>query len=201
MKMAAAEALWESEDPASFSLITIANERERRDVFSIRVPYALSILAYNRPSGEVKGINNLQLEYEQAYGPGNYVPPVTVAYWTFRLMVGAGFAMVALVLCGLYLMSRRRLERTRWFLWLLPWTIALPYIANTSGWLLTELGRQPWIVFGLMKTESGVSPTVSAGMVLLSLVSFTLLYGALMVADVYLLAKYAKDERRTTDDE
>ena len=191
MKMAAAEALWESEDPASFSLITIANERERRDVFSIRIPYALSVLAYNRPSGEVKGINNLQLEYEQKYGPGNYVPPVTLAYWTFRIMVGAGSAMAALVLYGLYLVWKGRYEQTRWFLWLLPWTIALPYIANTSGWLLTELGRQPWIVFGLMKTENAVSPTVSVGMVLLSLVGFALLYGALMAADVYLLAKYA----------
>jgi cytochrome bd ubiquinol oxidase subunit I len=192
MKIAAAEALWESQNPASFSLITIGNEPERRDVFAIRIPDALSILAYNRPTGEVKGIKNLQAEYEQQYGPGDYVPPVAITYWVFRFMVGAGFAMALLALYGLYLVMKNRFEGQRRFLWLLVAAIALPYIANTSGWLMTELGRQPWIVFGLMKTQDAVSPTVSPGMVLLSLVVFTLLYGALMAADVYLLAKFAR---------
>ena len=192
MKMASAEALWESEGPASFSLITIGNEPERRDVFAIRIPYALSILAYNRPDGEVKGIKNLQAEYEQRYGPGDYVPPVAITYWTFRFMVGAGFAMALLALYGLYLVMKNRFEGQRRFLQLLVAAIALPYIGNTAGWLMTELGRQPWIVFGLMKTQDAVSPTVSPGMVLLSLVGFTLLYAALMAADVYLLTKYAR---------
>jgi cytochrome d ubiquinol oxidase subunit I len=192
MKIAAAEALWESENPASFSLITIGNEPELRDEFAIRIPYALSILSYNRPDGEVKGIKNLQAEYEQRYGPGDYVPPVAITYWTFRFMVGAGFAMALLALYGLYLVMKKRVEGQRRFQQLLVAAIALPYIANTAGWLMTELGRQPWIVFGLMKTQDAVSPTVSPGMVLLSLVVFTLLYGALMVADVYLLAKFAR---------
>ena len=96
MKMAAAEALWESENPASMSLFTIGDMRNRKDVFAIRIPAALSILTYNRPSGEVKGINNLQAEYEQKYGAGDYVPNVFVTYWTFRAMVGAGFLMLAL---------------------------------------------------------------------------------------------------------
>jgi cytochrome d ubiquinol oxidase subunit I len=192
MKIASAEALWESQNPASFSLITIGNEPERRDVFAIRIPYLLSILAYNRPYGEVQGINNLQAEYEQQYGPGDYVPPVAITYWVFRFMVGAGFAMALLALYGLYLVMKNRFEGQRRFLQLLVAAIALPYIANTAGWLMTELGRQPWIVFGLMKTQDAVSPTVSPGMVLLSLVVFTLLYGALMAADVYLLAKFAR---------
>ena len=109
-------------------------------------------------------------------------------------MVGAGFAMVLLALYGLYLVMKNRFDGQRRFLQLLVAAIALPYIANTAGWLMTELGRQPWIVFGLMKTQDAVSPTVSPGMVLLSLVVFTLLYGALMVADVYLLAKFARSE-------
>jgi len=194
MKMASAEALWESEDPASFSLITIGNEPERRDVFAIRIPYALSILAYNRPDGEVKGIKDLELEYAQKYGPGDYAPPIALSYWTFRFMVGAGFAMALLALYGLFLVMKNRFEGQHRFLQLLVAAIALPYIANTAGWLMTELGRQPWIVFGLMKTQDAVSPTVSPGMVLLSLVVFTLLYGALMAADVYLLAKFARSE-------
>jgi cytochrome d ubiquinol oxidase subunit I len=194
MKMAAAEALWDSEDPASFSLFTIGNEPQRRDLLSIRIPGALSFLAYNRFSGEVQGINQLQAQYEQTYGPGSYVPPVAVSYWTFRMMVGAGFVMVALALYGLYLALKDRVEGKRWFLWLLPWAIVLPYLANTTGWLFTEIARQPWIVFGLQKTADAVSPNVSGGTVLLSLVGFTLLYGVLMVADVYLLAKYARVE-------
>jgi cytochrome d ubiquinol oxidase subunit I len=192
MKLAAAEALWESENPASFSLLTIGNEPQRRDVVAFRIPGALSFLAYNRFAGEVKGIKNLQAEYEQKYGPGNYVPPVAISYWTFRYMVGAGFLMALLGLLGLYLVLSERLERNRWYLRLLLGAIALPYIANSSGWLFTEIGRQPWIVFGLQKTADAVSPSVSGGAVLFSFVGFVLLYGALMVADGYLLVKYAK---------
>jgi cytochrome bd ubiquinol oxidase subunit I len=192
MKMAAAEALWESQDPASFSLITIGNEPERRDVFAIRLPRLLSVLAYNQLTGEVKGIKNLQAEYEVTYGPGNYVPPVAISYWTFRFMVGAGFLMLLLAGISLAYVLRERLEPAPPFLRLLPLAIALPYVANSSGWLFTEMARQPWIVFGLMRTAEGVSPTVTAGMLWISLTTLTLLYAALMGADVYLLAKFAR---------
>jgi cytochrome bd ubiquinol oxidase subunit I len=194
MKMAATEALWETEAPASFSLFSIVDEQEERDVVSIRIPRVLSWLYFFRPEGEVPGIKDLEAEYVQKYGPGDYVPPVTVLYWTFRLMVGAGFLMAFLALCGLYLMVRKRIEPSRWYLAALTWAMALPYIANTCGWLMTEMGRQPWVVYGLMKTEKAVSPTVAGGAMLFSLVTFALLYGVLMAADVYLLAKYAKGE-------
>ena len=182
----------QTEDPASFSLLSIVNEADMTDVFSIRIPGLLSFLAYNAFQGEVKGIHQLQVTYQDLYGPGNYVPPIAVSYWTFRLMVGAGFLMALLALVGLYLVFRERFEQQRLYLTLLMPAIALPYIANTTGWLLTEVGRQPWIVFGLQKTEDAVSPAVSAGTVLFSLATFTVLYGALMVADIYLLSKYAK---------
>ena len=192
MKIAAAEALWESENPASLSLLTIGNEPQRRDVFAIRIPALLSFLAYNRFSGEVRGIKELQMQYEAVYGPGNYVPPVALSYWTFRLMVGAGLLMAGMALYALYLLMREKLASSRRFFRLLTWALALPYLANTAGWLLTELGRQPWIVQGLQKTEDAVSPNVSAGSVLFSLIAFTLIYGVLMAADVYLLMKYGK---------
>jgi cytochrome d ubiquinol oxidase subunit I len=191
MKMAAAEALWDSEDPASMSLFTVGDTRNRRDVFAIRIPALLSILSYNRASGEVKGINDIQAEYEQKYGPGNYVPNVFMAYWTFRAMVGAGFLMLAIAVWALVRALRERILRPSIILGLLPFAIALPYLANTTGWLLTEMGRAPWIVFGLMRIEQGISP-VPAGQVLATLLGFTLVYGALMVADVYLLVKYAR---------
>jgi cytochrome d ubiquinol oxidase subunit I len=192
MKMAAAEALWESEDPAALSLFGVIDEQERRNVFAIRIPAALSLLSYNRLDGEVKGMLDLQAEYEQLYGPGDYVPPVTITYWAFRVMMGSGILMILLSLYALFLALRRRLESGSWFLRLLLWCIPLPYLANSAGWILTEVGRQPWIVFGLMRTEQGVSVVVSAATVLVSLSAFTLLYGALMAADIYLLAKYAR---------
>jgi cytochrome d ubiquinol oxidase subunit I len=192
MKLAAAEALWDSENPASLSLFTVGNERARRDVFAIRIPGLLSFLAYNRFTGEVQGIKQLQAEYVQKYGPGDYVPPVALTYWTFRFMVGAGFLMAFMAFYGLYLVMKGQFEPKRRYLKLLIPAILLPYIANTSGWLMTELGRQPWIVYGLKKTADSVSPGVSTGTVLFSVTGFTLLYGVLMVADVYLLAKYAR---------
>jgi cytochrome d ubiquinol oxidase subunit I len=192
MKMAAAEALWDSADPAPMSLFTWGNEPERRDVVAVKVPGLLSFLAYNRFSGEVKGINTLQLEYAHRYGPGNYAPPVMWTYWTFRGMVGAGMAMLLLAVWSLVLVLGERFERNTLLLALLVPAIALPHVANATGWIFTEMGRQPWIVFGLMRTADGVSPAVSPGEVLLSVVTFTLLYGVLMAADVYLMAKYAR---------
>jgi cytochrome d ubiquinol oxidase subunit I len=192
MKMAAAEALWDSQDPAAMSLFTIGNEKKREDVFAVKIPGLLSFLAYNRFSGEVKGINDVQKEYEMTYGPGNYVPPVAISYWTFRIMIGAGLVMLLLVVVLLSAIFRNKLEFKPLTLKIIMWAIALPYLANTTGWIFTEMARQPWIVFGLMRTEHAVSPTVSAGSVLFSLVLFTLLYGVLMVADIYLLQKHAK---------
>jgi cytochrome bd ubiquinol oxidase subunit I len=192
MKMAAAEALWETQDPAPLSLISIIDEENREDIFAIHIPAALSLLSYNRLDGAVQGINDIQAEYERLYGPGDYVPPVTISYWAFRAMFTPGLLMPLLAAFGLYLVLRNRVQDTRWFLRLLPFAIPLPYLANSAGWILTEVGRQPWIVFGLMRTEQAVSPGVPAGMVLFSLLSFTVLYGLLMVADAYLLAKFAR---------
>lgn len=191
MKMAAAEALWDTEDPAAMSLFTWGDEANRRDVFAVKVPGLLSFLAYNRFEGEVKGIKQLQEEYVAQYGPGDYVPPVKWTYWTFRLMVGAGTAMLLVGGLALLALLRGRAESSGLLLGLLPPAIALPYVANSTGWIFTEIGRQPWIVFGLQKTADAVSPAVSVGELLTTLIGFTLLYGVLMAADVYLLRKYA----------
>lgn len=192
MKMAAAEALWNTEDPAAMSLFTIGDEAERRDVFAIRVPRLLTLLAYNQWQGTVQGINDLQQQYEAEYGPGNYVPPVAISYWSFRIMVGAGFLLLILALYALLLVMGEQLESPPRLLAVFPWLIFLPYLANTAGWLLTELGRAPWVVFGLMKIEDAVSVNVSGGMVLTTLIGFTLIYGVLMGADIYLLRKFAR---------
>ncbi len=192
MKMAAAEALLETEDPASFSLFTIVNQKTMDEVFSIRIPRVLSLLAYNRLDGEVQGIRDLQQQFESQYGPGNYVPSIFMTYWPFRIMVGSGFLMLAVVAYAIFRLMRNQLSAKMKFLNFFPFAIALPYLANTFGWILTEMGRQPWVVYTKFKTAEAISPNMTTGMVLTSLIGYTLVYGVLMVADVYLLVKYAK---------
>ena len=192
MKLAAAEALWNTEDPASFSVFTIVDQPAKKDIVSIRIPGVLSFLSYNQFTGEVKGLNDLQAEFEAKYGPGDYMPSIPLAYWSFRIMVGAGTLMVLLAVYAVLVAYNRKPVLKPLMMKLFPFFIALPYISNTFGWLLTETGRQPWAVYGVLKTADSVSPAISVGMVLTSLIVFTLLYGVLMAADVYLLAKFAK---------
>jgi cytochrome d ubiquinol oxidase subunit I len=192
MKMASAEALWSTESPASFSILTIGDLAQRNDVFSIRIPRLLCLLSFNQLDCEMAGINDLQAMYSAKYGPGNYIPPVAVTYWSFRVMVGAGFLMAAMALYALFMVMGGMFEERPRVLKLYLWAIIVPYFANTAGWMLTEFGRFPWVVYGLMKIEEGVSNVVSAGLVLTTLLGFTLVYGVLMVADIYLLQKYAK---------
>jgi cytochrome d ubiquinol oxidase subunit I len=192
MKMAAAEALWTTESPASFSLLTIGDLTQREEVFSIRLPRLLCLLAYNQLDCEIQGIYDLQAKFEQQFGPGDYIPPVAIVYWSFRVMVGLGFLMIGLALYGLFLvMGDILLERPK-ALKIFQWAVFLPYLANTAGWLMTELGRLPWIVYGLMTIDQGVSTVVSSAQVLLSLLGYTLVYGALMVAMIYLMLKVIK---------
>lgn len=207
MKMAAAEAHWETEQPADLSLFTISDETERKEVFAIKLPALMSLLNCNNFTCEIPGINDIQAEYEQTYGPGDYIPPVTVVFWAFRIMVFAGLAMIALAAVALFLVLKKWLDRWPWLLRVLAWSIPLPYLANTAGWILAEVGRQPWIVFGLMRTEEGISVITTGGMVVFSLVAFVLVYGAAMVADIYLLIKYGRKgvstelEAESTSDE
>jgi cytochrome bd ubiquinol oxidase subunit I len=192
MKMAAMEALWDTESPASLSLFTIGNQDTRSDVVAIKVPSILSFLAYDSFTTPVTGINQLQAKYAKLYGPGDYVPPVVITYWGFRFMVGAGMLMALLATLGLFLLIKRQLLNRRWLLWTFVGAIALPYIANTAGWIFTEMGRQPWLVFGVLKTADGISPNVTPAMVLTSLIIFITLYGILAVVDVFLLSKFAR---------
>ncbi len=199
MKLAAAEALWNSENPAALSLFSIPDQQQHTNTIEISVPYGLSFLAHDSLHGEVRGINQLEVQYAKLYGSGNYIPDVTVAFWTFRLMVGAAMAMAVLALVGLFFLLRKRLEQQCWFLVVLVLSIAFPYLANTCGWVLTEMGRQPWLVFGVLTTADGVSPAVSPGMILFTLIVFILLYGVLAVVDAALLFHYAKRDIEATE--
>ena len=201
MKMAAAEALYESSQPASLSVFTIGSLNGRQEVYSLRVPDLLSFLATADLHGKVEGINNIQQEYEQRYGPGDYRPVIPVTYWGFRLMIGLGLIASAFAALGLLLMRRGRLPSSRWFWRAALWVLPLPLLANSFGWIFTEMGRQPWVVFGNMKTAGAVSASVSPGLALTSVIVLTAIYGVLAVVEVGLLVRYTKAGPPPEDEE
>jgi cytochrome d ubiquinol oxidase subunit I len=193
MKIAASEALWHTSPLyAPWTVVGWINPTTQTNTFLVQIPDMLSILAYNRPAGRVTGIDELQRAYVRRYGPGNYVPPVLPTFWSFRLMILFGFLMIAVTVWGVVLILHdRHRERPR-FLRIVMWATALPYLANIMGWIMTEVGRQPWVVFGLEKTARGVSPNVSATEVWITVVTFSVIYGVMAVADAYLLRKYIR---------
>ncbi len=190
MKMAALEGLWVTEKPASFSLLTIGDLTGKQEVWSIRIPYAMSFLACNNFSCEVRGVNDLSAEAIQKYGPGDYVPLMVVTYWTFRIMMIFGFVMIGLAAFFIWADLRGDISKAKWMKWV-PWMLILPYMANASGWILTEMGRQPWIVYGLLKVKDAVSPNLTVVDLWISLIGYTIVYGSLAVAMIYLMRKYA----------
>jgi len=189
MKMAAAEALYNTDSGASFSLFTVGSLNGNQEVWSVRVPYLLSLIATLDPHGTVQGINNVERAYAKKYGAGDYKPIIPVTYWSFRLMIGFGALAALFALIGLILTLKRRIPHSRWFYRAAIAAVATPYLANTMGWIFTEMGRQPWTVFGVLLTRQSVSAGVAAGTVLTSLIVFTLLYGALGVTAGWLMVR------------
>ncbi len=194
MKMAAAEALYETTSSAPFSLLAVApfEKRPERTTLNLTLPNGLSILATNTTNGTVKGINDINAEYVAKYGPGDYTPILGVTYWSFRVMIGAGMLLALITGIGSFLLWRGSIERHRWLIRIMPLAIVLPFLGNSAGWIFTEMGRQPWVVQGLLKTASGVSPSVAMWEVGVTLVGFTLLYGALAVVDCWLMFRFAR---------
>lgn len=190
MKMAAMEALWETANPAPFALGAVVDEASQRNTSEIGIPGVLSLLIYDEMKGEVKGLKALQAAAESQYGPGNYIPPVTQSFWSFRIMVLAGLWMAALAALSSLLLYKNRLETNTTVLTLLLWSLPMPYIANSAGWILTEGARQPWIVVGLQKVSEAVSTNLTSLDIWISLIGFTLLYGILAVASIYLVRKF-----------
>ncbi len=204
MKIAAAEAQWTTCQPCSFSLFQIGGgNNDETPTQIIEIPHLLSLLATNHWNGQVVGMNELQAQYSKQYGPGNYVPNVFIQYWSMRVMAYLGALVLLISLWGLWLIRRKKLERSRIFLWVAIWSAVLPFAMNTAGWLLTESGRQPWIVQGIMLTKNGISPTVSVTWLWISLIAFILLYGTLGTVDLILMLRYSRrplePERTETD--
>ncbi|HVM70842.1 MAG TPA: cytochrome ubiquinol oxidase subunit I [Anaerolineales bacterium] len=200
MKISAAEAIWQDESPsADFVVVAGIDEKDQKNTFEITVPKALSFLLYSKFEGAVEGLKELQNEAVAKYGAGNYIPSVTITFWSFRIMVGVGFLMALLALLALLKPWIKFLNKNPLFMKLLLPAMALPYIASTCGWLLTEEARQPWIVYGLQKTQDAVSPNLTGGDVLFSLVVFIVLLGALIAVTGWLMYKAGTAEPKTEE--
>jgi cytochrome d ubiquinol oxidase subunit I len=195
MKIAAAEAQWTTCQPCSFSLIQIGGgNNDHSPTQILAIPHLLSLLATNTWNGKVTGLSPLQSRYTGQFGPGYYVPNVFIQYWSMRVMAYSAGLEFLLGLWGLWLIRRKRLAGSRWFLTLAVWAVTLPFVMNTAGWLLTESGRQPWIVQGIMLTKNAVSPSVGLASVITSLTVFVAAYLSLAVVDVMLMIRYARKE-------
>ncbi|MEU9797694.1 cytochrome ubiquinol oxidase subunit I [Streptomyces sp. NPDC051000] len=216
MKMAAAEALWDGEKGAPFSIFAYGDVDKGHNKVAVEVPGLLSFLADNTFDSYVPGINDVNKAEQEKYGPGDYRPEVPVAYWGFRWMIGFGMASFTIGAIGLWLTRRKfmlppalrtgederphlvlfrtalspRFTRLYWLTAI--WTLGFPLIANSWGWIFTEMGRQPWVVYGVLRTRDAVSPSVSQGEIITSMLVFTALYAVLAVIEVKLLVKYVK---------
>lgn len=194
LKVAAMEGHWETEAPASFSVIAIVNQEKQENTFDIKIPKFLSLMLFNDLSTGFKGLKELQEEEIAKYGPGNYIPPVLISYWSSRTMIGIGLLMVLIATLAVWWSWKDKLQERRWFLRILIPSGLLPTIAITAGWLIAETGRWPWIVHGLQKIEDAVSPAITPGNIIFSLVSFLVLYSVLGVIGVSLMLKYGKSD-------
>ncbi len=194
MKIAATEALWNTEQPAAFSLFQIGGftVEDQTPSFDIEIPKLLSFLATGSFTAEVVGINPLQAQYQEQYGSGNYIPAVETTYWSMRVMAYLGTLSVLLALWGGLILWRGKLENARWFQRAALAGIALPFLSNFAGWILKEAGRQPWVAYGLLKTEDAISSSVSEWTVALSLGVFVSLYVILGGLDLFLMRRYAR---------
>ena len=183
-KFAAMESVWETKRGVGLNLLLIPSElKECNVVEQVCIPKMVSLLAFHTPNAEIKGLKDF---------PKSERPPVTPVFFSFRLMVGLGFLFIFLALVALFLSRRGTLENHPLFLKVMLFALPLPYIANQLGWIVAEMGRQPWIVYGVLKTSDAVSKAISTPQVLGSLIGFTLLYGTLGCIDIFLLTKYAR---------
>lgn len=183
-KFAAMEAVWESTKEAPYSFLILPDvANERNTVEAVQVPKLLSLLAHGEGRAEVKGLKSFPKELR---------PPVSPTFWSFRGMAALGMLFMLLTAIAFIKSRKDGIEASTGFLKIMLYALPLPYIAGQLGWIVAEVGRQPWIVYGVLKTSEAVSKAISPANVMVSLAGFTIVYGFLAVVDIYLLSHYAK---------
>jgi cytochrome bd ubiquinol oxidase subunit I len=194
MKIAASEAQWNTCQPCGFSVFQIGgfSAQDPTPSFSITIPRLLSWMATGSFDGKVEGLNQLQSKEQRQFGRGDYMPRVRLMYWSMRVMAILGMAMFLIAAVGAWLYRKRTLHKARWFQRVAIVAIAFPYLAATAGWILTEMGRQPWIVQDLLKTSDAISPSLDTATIAASLSVFAALYLTLGIVDFVLMRRYAR---------
>jgi len=179
-KMAAFEALWESEEGASFAVFGIPDGRKETTYFSIKIPKLLSLLIHFDPNARVSGLNEFQKDER---------PPVFLPFTSYHIMILLGSLFILISFIGIFLFMRKRIWDSKWYHKLLVFAIPLPHIANEFGWIAAEVGRQPWAVYKVLKTADAASPVVPAGNILFTLIMFFLIYSLIAVVGATIILK------------
>ena len=179
-KLAAMEGLFDTAKGAPLAILGMPDSETGKLIDPVYVPEFLSFLAYGSFRATVDGLNSYSRDLW---------PPVELTYYTYHIMVGLGTIFILQMLIGLFLLWRRKLFSSRWFLWMLMLTIPFPYIANEAGWMVTEVGRQPWLVYDLMKTPAGTSVNVAAGETIFTTMGFAGIYAMLSILFLFLVAR------------
>jgi cytochrome d ubiquinol oxidase subunit I len=177
--LAAMEGLFKTEEGAPITILGQPDVPNRRLDNPLIVPDALSFLTYRQWTAEVRGLD----DFPQDVWPDR----IPLLYFSYHVMVGLGTIFIAVMVVAASLLWRQKLYQSRWMLWLLMLCAPLPYIANTAGWMTAELGRQPWLIYGLMRTAQGVSPRVGAGNAWFTLIGFMGMYGLLAILWLFLV--------------
>ncbi|MEO0275490.1 MAG: cytochrome ubiquinol oxidase subunit I [candidate division WOR-3 bacterium] len=182
-KMAAYESLWETQNFAPFSIFAIPDEKNEKNILYIGIPGFLSFLIDFNFNSEVKGLKDFPREER---------PPVILPFYSYHIMIYLGVYFILISLIGIILFLKKKIYDTKWYLRILLYSIPLPYVANEFGWIGAEVGRQPWAVYKVLRTQDAGSPSVSGGQVLFSLIMFSLIYLLLFIIFVYLVKKFVK---------
>jgi len=179
-KMAAFEALWETQEGAPFTLFGIPDAKNEKTHLAVRIPKMLSLLVHFDPNGKVLGLNEFPKEER---------PPVFLPFASYHLMILFGLLFIALGASGVWLQARKKLPGARCYLKVLLWAVPLPYLANELGWISAEVGRQPWAVYKVLRTSDAVSVVVPTGNILFSLILFTLIYTLIGAAGLSIILR------------
>ena len=189
MKLAAMEGHWETSAWAPFIVVALIDKQNQQNTYEISVPGLLSMLAGNHLDTEVQGMKDLQERNAATYGDSDYIPPITLLFWSFRLMFFIGSYLMLLLIVVFWHWHKQQLESNPFLLKSIMWSMPLIYIAHTAGWIITDVGRQPWLVYTLLRTEQGVSKVVPAINIWVSLPGYTIIYGLIMIAALYFVRK------------